>query len=565
MFRYGNYDNKYSAPEFDLHLGVTYWVHMDWDGFRNFVDNEIIHVAPADTIDVCLANTGRGIPLISLSELYPLPYSPYQPTTPLDFSDRLNFGMKATFIRYANDPYGRSWFNDRVIDNSKSISTPTAIEDDSKEYKLQKQVLSTAITSLDASSPLVIDVSTRNDYEYLVHLHFFDFEKHPQNQQRSMEINFTDIIRQSVTLNYKQLHTIKATIPEGSYSISITSSPGSGLHPMINVYEIYRALPQPKSPTYERDVDAMWKIKDAYNILRISWQGDPCTPEEYRWEGVICNYSESIPRIISLDTSSSKLGGDIVTYFSSLMMLASLDLSNNQLTGEIPQFLAKLPKLKVLNLTGNNLKGSIPKALREKSSTGLTLSLDGNPGLCQTGSSKTTTKKFIVPLAASVAASMATLVILIYISLVLYERRRKKQKVLLLKKAGDLKSKNQVFCQDEILSITSNFESVIGEGGFGKVYLGRLKDGTQVAVKLLSKSSQQGFKEFESEAKLLSIVFHRNLVSLVGYCDDGDMRALIYEYMAKGNLRHQLSGTFSYLDPEYVINNIFLAFLFQHS
>ncbi|XP_054782542.1 putative leucine-rich repeat receptor-like serine/threonine-protein kinase At2g19230 [Prosopis cineraria] len=541
---YGNYDNKYSTPEFDLHLGVDYWSHIGLDDSRYSFQGEIIHVAPADTVDVCLANAGRGIPLISLLELYPLPYSLYQPPTPLDLYDRISCGMKGTFSRYSNDPYGRSWFSDtdKAIANSKSISTSTAIKDDSKDYKPPKQVLSTAITSLNASFPLVINVFPRNDYEYHVYLHFFDFEKHPQNQRRSMEINLTDRIRESITLNYKQLLTINKTIPKGSFkAISIISSPGSGLPPMINAYEIYRVLPQPTSPTHERDVDAIWKIKEAYKILRISWQGDPCLRVQYRWEGVTCNYSESIPRIISLDLSSSKLEGDIVTYFSNLMMLASLDLSNNQLTGEIPQLLAKLPKLKVLNLTGNNLKGSIPKALMEKSSTGLTLSLDGNPGLCQTGSCKTTTKKFIVPLVASVAASMATLVIIIYISTVLYKRKRKKQKVLLFKKAGDLKSKNQAFCEDEILRITNNFESVIGEGGFGKVYLGKLQDGTQVAVKLLSKSSQQGFKEFESEAKLLSIVFHRNLVSLVGYCDDGDMRALIYEYMAKGNLRHQLS------------------------
>ncbi|XP_028807088.1 LRR receptor-like serine/threonine-protein kinase IOS1, partial [Neltuma alba] len=95
--------------------------------------------------------------------------------------------------------------------------------------------------------------------------------------------------------------------------------------------------------------------------------------------------------------SSSKLIGDIVTSFSSLMTLESLDLSNNQLTGEIPESLAKLPSLKLLNLTGNNLKGSIPEALREKSTTGLTLILEGNPGLCKTGSCKTITKKFIKP------------------------------------------------------------------------------------------------------------------------------------------------------------------------
>ena len=62
-----------------------------------------------------------------------------------------------------------------------------------------------------------------------------------------------------------------------------------------------------------------------------------------------------------------------------------------------------------------------------------------------------------------------------------------------------LKSKNQPFTYTEIVSITNNFQTIIREGGFGKVYLGNLKDGYQVAVKLLSQSSRQGYKEFLAE------------------------------------------------------------------
>ncbi|WRX27486.1 Serine-threonine/tyrosine-protein kinase, partial [Theobroma cacao] len=83
--------------------------------------------------------------------------------------------------------------------------------------------------------------------------------------------------------------------------------------------------------------------------------------------------------------------------------------------------------------------------------------------------------------------------------------------------------------------------AVIGQGGFGKVYSGTLNDKTKVAVKLLSESSKQGFKQFQAEAQLLMIVHHKNLVSLVGYCDEGGNLALIYEYMANGDLRKQLS------------------------
>ena len=52
------------------------------------------------------------------------------------------------------------------------------------------------------------------------------------------------------------------------------------------------------------------------------------------------------------------------------------------------------------------------------------------------------------------------------------------------------------------MSITNNFKTIIGEGGFGKVYLGKLKDETQVAIKLLSTSSNQGYNEFWAEVRL---------------------------------------------------------------
>ncbi|KAJ8756222.1 hypothetical protein K2173_024769 [Erythroxylum novogranatense] len=93
------------------------------------------------------------------------------------------------------------------------------------------------------------------------------------------------------------------------------------------------------------------------------------------------------------------------------------------------------------------------------------------------------------------------------------------------------------------MSITNNFRDVIGEGGFGKVYLGNLSDGTQAAVKVLSASSKQGYKEFLAEVELLLVVHHRNLVPLLGYCNEEKIMALVYEYMENGNLKQHLSET----------------------
>ena len=64
-----------------------------------------------------------------------------------------------------------------------------------------------------------------------------------------------------------------------------------------------------------------------------------------------------------------------------------------------------------------------------------------------------------------------------------------------------MKSKHQKFSYIEILNITDNFKTTIGEGGFGKVFFGLLQDQTQVSVKRLSPSSMQGYKEFKSEVR----------------------------------------------------------------
>lgn len=58
------------------------------------------------------------------------------------------------------------------------------------------------------------------------------------------------------------------------------------------------------------------------------------------------------------------------------------------------------------------------------------------------------------------------------------------------------------FTYGEIIQITQNFQDEIGKGGFGTVYRGNLKDGTKVAVKILSSSSSQGSKEFGTEVTI---------------------------------------------------------------
>nr|POE69201.1 putative leucine-rich repeat receptor-like serine/threonine-protein kinase [Quercus suber] len=229
-----------------------------------------------------------------------------------------------------------------------------------------------------------------------------------------------------------------------------------------------------------------------------------------------------------------------ICYSQNLANSGFRDLSYNDLTGPLPEFLSEMPNLNTLNVSGNNLTGSVPEALLQKFRDGkLALSVGENPDLCLSVPCKRKKKKeVVVPI---VASSIAAVLVLLFIfsALVIYRRKRKGDMVT----KSNIKSKNQQYSYSEVVSITNNFRTIIGGGGFGKVYLGKLKDETQVAVKLLSTSSNQGYKEFRAEAQLLMIVHHKNLVSLVGYCDEGATKALIYEYMASGNLLQHLSVT----------------------
>ncbi|CAL5097549.1 unnamed protein product [Urochloa decumbens] len=88
-------------------------------------------------------------------------------------------------------------------------------------------------------------------------------------------------------------------------------------------------------------------------------------------------------------------------------------------------------------------------------------------------------------------------------------------------------------------------DNVIGEGGYGVVYRGRLSNGTPVAVKKILNNLGQAEREFRVEVEAIGHVRHKNLVRLLGYCVEGTQRMLVYEYVNNGNLESWLHGELS--------------------
>ncbi|KAG0534019.1 hypothetical protein BDA96_04G242600 [Sorghum bicolor] len=103
----------------------------------------------------------------------------------------------------------------------------------------------------------------------------------------------------------------------------------------------------------------------------------------------------------------------------------------------------------------------------------------------------------------------------------------------------------RLFSYGEIRAATNNFNqsNKLGRGGFGTVYKGVLRDGTEFAAKVLSSESEQGIKEFLAEIESISQVKHANLVRLLGYCVQRKNRILVYEYLANNSLDHALKGS----------------------
>uniref|UniRef100_C0LGG6-2 Isoform 2 of Probable LRR receptor-like protein kinase At1g51890 n=1 Tax=Arabidopsis thaliana TaxID=3702 RepID=C0LGG6-2 len=507
-FIYGNYDGLNQLPSFDLYIGPNKWTSVSIPGVRNGSVSEMIHVLRQDHLQICLVKTGETTPFISSLELRPLNNNTYVTKSgSLIVVARLYFSPTPPFLRYDEDVHDRIWIP--FLDNKNSLLSTELSVDTSNFYNVPQTVAKTAAVPLNATQPLKINWSlddiTSQSYIYM---HFAEIENLEANETREFNItynggeNWFSYFRPPKFRITTVYNPAAVSSLDGNFNFTFSMTGNSTHPPLINGLEIYQVLELPQLDTYQDEVSAMMNIKTIYGLSkRSSWQGDPCAPELYRWEGLNCSYPNFAP-----------------------------------------------PQIISLNLSGNkNLNRSVPETLQKRiDNKSLTLIRD------ETGKNSTN----VVAIAASVASVFAVLVILAIVFVVIRKKQRTNEasgprsfttgtvKSDARSSSSSIITKERKFTYSEVLKMTKNFERVLGKGGFGTVYHGNLDD-TQVAVKMLSHSSAQGYKEFKAEVELLLRVHHRHLVGLVGYCDDGDNLALIYEYMEKGDLRENMSGKHS--------------------
>ncbi|XP_057721039.1 receptor protein kinase TMK1 [Arachis stenosperma] len=326
-----------------------------------------------------------------------------------------------------------------------------------------------------------------------------------------------------------------------------------------------------------------------------NWKGnDPCSD----WIGITCSNGN----ISVINFQKMGLNGTISPDFASLKSLQRLVLADNNLTGPIPEELAALPVLTQLNVANNQLYGNVPK-FKSSVAVTISGNKDigkDKPSPSPPGSSPNSTapntiegnggqkkSSHVLVIVIAVVGGVLLIALIALLAFCLYRMKQKRlskvqsprelvvhprhsgsdnesvkitvagssvsvgnvseSQTVPGSEGGDIQmveAGNMVISIQVLRNVTNNFseQNILGQGGFGTVYKGELHDGTKIAVKRMEIGaiSGKGAAEFKSEIAVLTKVRHRHLVSLLGYCLDGNEKLLVYEYMPQGTLSRHL-------------------------
>lgn len=253
--------------------------------------------------------------------------------------------------------------------------------------------------------------------------------------------------------------------------------------------------------------------------------------------GSIPDWLFQLKKLKELSLENNHLIGPLPN-FSILTNLEVLHLQNNSLNGSVPEWLFKLKNLKELFIQNNNFSGVIRQELLENST--LNFQFLRNNHLCVSKEGKciqntqNSSKNVVLGITISGCSVIALALV---VGVALYWRKKQRHNKAFAKILPKL-TNFRAFTRKEIKDATERFSKLIGKGGSGSVFLGKLAwEDKDIAVKEVSSLDL-----FINEVDVHSEAKHANLMPLLGYCTESKNPMLIYEHMSGGSLWDRLHG-----------------------
>jgi hypothetical protein len=156
-----------------------------------------------------------------------------------------------------------------------------------------------AATPIKANDTLnitwTVEPPTTKFYSYM---HFAELQTLRANDAREFNVTMNGIYTYGpYSPKPLKTETIYDKIPEqcdgGACLLQVVKTLKSTLPPLLNAIEAFTVIDFPQMETNGDDVDAIKNVQDTYGISRISWQGDPCVPKLFLWDGLNCNNSDN--------------------------------------------------------------------------------------------------------------------------------------------------------------------------------------------------------------------------------------------------------------------------------